>query len=144
MNLTLFSFSAFLLFWKTIFSFSNYFPPFPPPNISLLYSPCHKSKCHEVQSPMPPFYLADLCSPRIWSCYFLRWEGHISTFSGGRVTFFLSKVGKWPLYFPRWEGYLFMRRLETLPLTFAFVSTNITVRWTSLKMRLNNKIFIHN
>ena len=76
--------------------------------------------------------------------YFLRWEGHISTFSGGRVTFFLSKVGKWPLYFPRWEGYLFMRRLETLPLTFAFVSTNITVRWTSLKMRLNNKIFIHN
>ena len=70
MNFPLFSFSVFLLLRLTIFSSSNYFPLFPSPNISLLYSSCHKSKCHEVQSPMPPFYLADLCSPRIWSCLF--------------------------------------------------------------------------
>ena len=70
MNFPLFSFSVFLLLRLTIFSSSNYFPLFPSPNISLLYSSCHKSKCHEVQSPMPPFYLADLCSPRIWSIFY--------------------------------------------------------------------------
>ena len=54
MNFPLFSFSVFLLLRLPIFSSSNYFPLFPSPNISLLYSSCHKSKCHEVQSPMPP------------------------------------------------------------------------------------------
>ena len=37
---------------------------FPSPNIFLLFllhSSSHKSKCHEVQSPMSPFNLADPC-----------------------------------------------------------------------------------
>ena len=55
---------------------------------------------------------------------FLRWVGHLFTF--------------W------WEGHLFMCRLETLSFNFALVSKNITVRWNSLKIRLNNEIFIYN
>ena len=47
---------------------TNYFP-FPYIFLSLLRSSSHKSKCHEVQSPMSPFNLADLFSPRIWSSF---------------------------------------------------------------------------
>ena len=37
----------------------------------LLHSSSYKPKCHEVQSPMSPFNLADLFSPRIWSSWII-------------------------------------------------------------------------
>ena len=47
---------------------------FSSPNIFLLFPLCSYliSKCHEVQSPMSPFNLADLFSLRIWSSFFCK------------------------------------------------------------------------
>ena len=71
-NMQNISFSVFLL-CQQMLSFSKYFPPFPSPNIFLLFlfrSSSPKSKCHEVQSPMSRFNIVDLFSPRIGLIFF--------------------------------------------------------------------------
>ena len=73
-NMQNISFPVFLL-RQQMLSFSKYFPPFPSPNIFLLFlfrSSSPISKCHEVQSPMSRFNIVDLFSPRNWSNFFLQ------------------------------------------------------------------------
>ena len=68
-----------------IFSFSKYFLLF------LLYSSSHKTK---AQSPMSPFHLVDLFSPRIWSS----WLCNVRTKLQGQLPLVLRDFF---LYFPR-------------------------------------------